>query len=89
MCRDLLRMLGDWDIQVTKEDRKLFGGLKPDIWLVDGKHAIIVENKIARHRAEREAEYLTFLRQQVRKEKRAYLYSVPAGWALDENPAAE
>jgi len=89
MCRDLLRLLGDWGIPVTKEYVEQFGGLKPDVWLEDAKHAIIVENKIARHRAEREAEYLMFLRQQVRKEKRAYLYSVPAGWAIDENPAAE
>ncbi len=89
MCRDLLRILGDRDIPVTKEHVDQFGALKPDVWLEDAKHAIIIENKIARHRAEREAEYLMFLREHARTEKRAYLYSVPAGWAIDGNPAAE
>lgn len=58
-----------------------YKGLKPDVWIHDNDHAIIIENKTGGHRAERERDYLDLLHEaSFQRLKRAFLYSVPQEW---------
>jgi hypothetical protein len=88
MCRDLGRTLGDMDLRLSGEYRRTYGQLKPDVWIQDGYHAIIIENKDGGPRSLREAEYLSFLNLDALGSRiRYFLYSVPHAWL--PNPDAE
>lgn len=79
MCRNLEKTLQVLYPGVTEER---YRGLAPDVWIQDGKHAIVIENKTAGGRNTRqETEYLTFLRDpRLGERERAFLYSVPQQW---------
>jgi hypothetical protein len=82
MCRNLVEVLDGSGVHVVGEQRQTYLGLRPDVWIQDGRHAIIVENKTARGRQQRqEREYLAFLHEAAFQGlTRAFLYSVPQGW---------
>jgi hypothetical protein len=85
MCRDLNKTLAGLGIRVTGESQRAYGQLKPDIWIHDENHAIIIENKDGGPRSSRESEYLNFLREDaLGKPNRAFLYAVPQGWLPNE-----
>jgi hypothetical protein len=81
MCRDLKWTLGSLGAAVKPDQYRTYGGLKPDVWIQDQAHAIIIENKDGGHRSKRESEYLGFISEGFLGErKRAFLYSVPERW---------
>jgi hypothetical protein len=90
MCRDLGRTLTDLDVSVSGDYQRKYGQLKPDVWIQDGQHAIIIENKDGGHRSRREDEYLEFLHENVLGPRmRAFLYSVPQSWLAGEEARCE
>jgi hypothetical protein len=85
MCRGLEKTLAGLDVRVTGEHLRAYGQLKPDIWIQDGNHAIIIENKHGLRNAGQQRSYLDVLGvSQLRTPKRAFLYCVPQAFLPSE-----
>lgn len=81
MCRNLVEVLDGLGVHLVGEQRQTYLGLRPDVWIKDARHAIIVENKTGTERHPREGEYLAFLHEAAFQGlRRAFLYSVPQQW---------
>jgi hypothetical protein len=85
MCRGLERTLPGLGVQVTREYQRAYGQLKPDIWIQDENHAIIIENKHGLRKAGQQHIYLDVLDVcQLNRPKRAFLYCVPQAFLPSE-----